>query len=1204
MDDVTFVDPTVTVTYQDGTTSTFDLPAGGGLSTVNTEDPVEGDGSTATPVTLTDTAKHSLSQIPALEERTQDLAIEDTYVWADTTDGVISLRSDAPPAPWLQTTIWGATYSYSSQDAGADNTYIVLRIGNSEEVNQFRVEVTKGSNTFYYNGAAFKRIHKSETTHKYYGHPNSNLQSGDELQVQKGTVTGEVTEYRGHVGGASFTAPDGNGNLAATVDTIDELVTAVDDLTTGGGDVTAERTSIYLDAADVAQNTIHSGSFDEAIVAGYTLEFSFSNGGASGTPRAYVQMTSDEFLGLTVQAAAPTTAAQAQGYNIRQIDVTGINTNALDTVYIWRGATDSDFYYDVWRGGNFRLQVFKFVAGGPTGRAGGDGADGTDGTDGMDGADGADGAAGTLDAVDRGRLNSVDGLVAKTADLSIEAVTHSWANVAVLANGGFISHNEIPTTAQAAALTYELTTIGTAADAARPYTLIKIPMANDARDYRISQHLAPDTFYITSWHHIGNSGGFKYYQSHHNLFQGYTINIQYNTVTATQSEFRGGVGESSFTAPDGTGNLADTVDTIDELVAAVDDLSLGGGGGGTDDQTAAEVSVDATGFTGNLATTDDDVQTALDTIDGLSLGGGGGGAVTTSAPVSGDGTPADPVTIANQAIGHTKIGSSVGGVNQTAGRILEADGAGDVRWADKGGGTGTDEYADSLEVDITGQTLTVTVGRTGSLADLEDTATIPDPVSIASLPTQDSALHNNDLLGIWDASDGQVEKVTLGVTRSYMQGIDATGFDGNLATTDDDTQALADKVDDLELLELSDDPPEDVGETADDGDGLAAAKYNHVHALPHDSTLEFDATDGLKVNVQDVIEHLQERIQYHTASSNYSSDAGATVGQAYATSQYRKIITKVEVLLNPLVGADGYLVRLDELNADNSIKAKLFTSNTRSSPFGLGVTPRAFTFHEANGDVGVAIDGSIRLGILISRLGDNSDSAVAAVHGSEVAAGPRKSYDDASVDFDLENDVVYQHIDPGVGQSTHSHGTDIRGNIKIFYTLIIDHGDLLGGAHELTQAQAEDETSTVYGLVSGERLAESVAANETGGGGAITQATEAVLGGVRGATAVQAISSSGTDILGWSVNRMGQSCIRGSSRHDAGGHRQRYDGAQVNNVRRTPRRQRRWWGSGLTTRRQAEVEVETTVPTSATCPVNGCASGSGVRVGGWGRRLD
>ena len=185
---------------------------------------------------------------------------------------------------------------------------------------------------------------------------------------------------------------------------------------------------------------------------------------------------------------------------------------------------------------------------------------------------------------------------------------------------------------------------------------------------------------------------------------------------------------------------------------------------------------------------------------------------------------------------------------------------------------------------------------------------------------------------------------------------------------------------------------------------------------PIDNTLEFNASDELGVNIQDVIEHLQEHIQYFTHSSNYSSDAGATVGQAYATSQYRKIITKVEVLLNPLVGADAYLVRLDELNADNSIKAKLFTSNTRSAPFGLGVTARSFTFHDADGDVGVTIDGSIRLGILISRTGDDSDSAVAAIHGAAAGNSPRESYDDASVDFALENGVVYQHIDPGNGR--------------------------------------------------------------------------------------------------------------------------------------------------------------------------------------------
>ena len=43
-----------------------------------------------------------------------------------------------------------------------------------------------------------------------------------------------------------------------------------------------------------------------------------------------------------------------------------------------------------------------------------------------------------------------------------------------------------------------------------------------------------------------------------------------------------------------------------------------GGGGGTDDQTAAEVSVDTTNFSQNLSSNDDTVQAALETIDSFS----------------------------------------------------------------------------------------------------------------------------------------------------------------------------------------------------------------------------------------------------------------------------------------------------------------------------------------------------------------------------------------------------------------------------------------------------------------------------------------------------------------------------------------------------------------------------------------------------------
>ena len=66
-------------------------------------------------------------------------------------------------------------------------------------------------------------------------------------------------------------------------------------------------------------------------------------------------------------------------------------------------------------------------------------------------------------------------------------------------------------------------------------------------------------------------------------------------------------------------------------------------------------------------------------------------------------------------------------------------------------------------------------------------------------------------------------------------------------------------------------------------------------------------SDELGVNIHDVIEHLQERIRYYTAASDYSSSAGASVGQIYNTSQYDKVITKVEALFNPLGGADEYL---------------------------------------------------------------------------------------------------------------------------------------------------------------------------------------------------------------------------------------------------------------------------------------------------------
>ena len=63
--------------------------------------------------------------------------------------------------------------------------------------------------------------------------------------------------------------------------------------------------------------------------------------------------------------------------------------------------------------------------------------------------------------------------------------------------------------------------------------------------------------------------------------------------------------------------------TLDNDVARKKDVDAAIAGAGTDDQTAAEVSVDASGFDGNLDTDDDDVQKVAQKLDDLAISSGG-----------------------------------------------------------------------------------------------------------------------------------------------------------------------------------------------------------------------------------------------------------------------------------------------------------------------------------------------------------------------------------------------------------------------------------------------------------------------------------------------------------------------------------------------------------------------------------------------------
>ena len=155
--------------------------------------------------------------------------------------------------------------------------------------------------------------------------------------------------------------------------------------------------------------------------------------------------------------------------------------------------------------------------------------------------DGTAGAPLRLTDVEVNQLDSVPGLLAETADLSIEVISRTWTDGTDVAAGGFVSHgsgNAI-TVAEAAALTYFVTRAVTNADALLNFVVTRVPDTVDLRDVRTRQRIGGGVdLYIDGWHRIGSAGGFTYAYSHHHLYSGYTARFQ-TSVTLSTTHFRG-----------------------------------------------------------------------------------------------------------------------------------------------------------------------------------------------------------------------------------------------------------------------------------------------------------------------------------------------------------------------------------------------------------------------------------------------------------------------------------------------------------------------------------------------------------------------------------------------------------------------------------------------------------------------------------------
>ena len=609
-------------------------------------------------------------------------------------------------------------------------------------------------------------------------------------------------------------------------------------------------------------------------------------------------------------------------------------------------------------------------------------------------------AAGALTDEQRRDVNAIPALEDKTADLSVEVVARSWEDVTDLDEGGFVSNssgNLGPS--HASDLTYVLTKTATQTDNDNRYVYIRIPVGRDVRDYRIRQTFSTDEYFITSWSHVGTHEDFEYYRSRHNLFHNYVVTIQYDTVSAVQTHFRG---------------VTDDVRTYD--------------GHGAPVNAPGRLGQFDVNHTGRVWAAGDEQVTH-----------------TVAPSWSSDPTAVTTATWANWrgATRQTSIPTSDGQFHYAglARRWILRDEDGTVtrfeRWQDV-----LEFYYDNVNLQnsppagLLGTASKPSIFVAGNHVAFGDLADAAAHVAAAQLDADEVYVFfvgaPDDYLN-WELHYAAANTFTAGTTLITEE----LHWRGPFLLQEDTTP-------------LSDDDPENIGNAADSGDEAEASRDGHVHRFPHDSTIEYDVDNAqFGVSVHDVIEHLQESIWYYTSSPyDYSQGGGASEGEVYTTSDFHKRVTRIRFRFLPVPGA-RYEARIFRVHDDSRIHTLLGTSQFRTLDTGGS---HHFNFEGSDGEAGILVPASTRIAIVLSRLGGG---IVAANTGTESGDSPTESYDDASQDFVRQNSVVYSSENPAVDEHTHSHDDDIRGNIQISYSLTYNHGRFVGDNFDLSDALPE-----------------------------------------------------------------------------------------------------------------------------------------------------
>ena len=214
--------------------------------------------------------------------------------------------------------------------------------------------------------------------------------------------------------------------------------------------------------------------------------------------------------------------------------------------------------------------------------------------------------------------------------------------------------------------------------------------------------------------------------------------------------------------------------------------------------------------------------------------------------------------------------------------------------------------------------------------------------------------------------------------------------------------------------------------------------------VPIDDTMQFDGSGDLGVQITTVTELLSEDIRYYSSDTTREDAHQASKGVVFMdTSRFAKKIHSVEWDFEGDGIGNNYATFLVGIDSSDDITHIYGQSDVLFNVTTSGT--HRFTF----GTEGLRVLGSVeRLGLFLTRTGSPADAnhETKLYRGQPADDSPRESYPSASLDFPFWRSARFNSARPEIGEHIDNYITngEIYGYPKIRYTIEVEHTPFVG----------------------------------------------------------------------------------------------------------------------------------------------------------------